>query len=171
MQSSKHTSCRTRRSALARRLARGDVVEMIDPKRKPSVSSDLGRSAGPRPFGPGRHDSHGDEQVEEERSAAGLHLHLHGAAALEGAAAADDEGEVVGAELGVGRRGVVVGVAGRGQDGAALHARLQALFLQGQALEGGQGVGVGGALFRGGVRASSHGGRDTGGEGDGNARR
>lgn len=54
-----------------------------------------------------------DKQVEEELTAAVKHLHLHGAAALEGGAAADDEGEVVGAQLGVGVGGVCVGVAGR----------------------------------------------------------
>jgi hypothetical protein len=37
----------------------------------------------------------GDEQVEEKLGAAVEHLELHGAAALEGAAAANDEGEIV----------------------------------------------------------------------------
>lgn len=41
---------------------------------------------------------HGDEQIKEELPA-GLHLHLHGAAVLECATAADDQGEVVGAQL------------------------------------------------------------------------
>ena len=41
------------------------------------------------------------EQVEEELRATVEHLELHGAAPLEGAAAADDEGEIVGAKLGV----------------------------------------------------------------------
>lgn len=63
-----------------------------------------------------------NEQVKEKLTAPSLHLQLHGAAALEGAAAADDEGEVVGAELGVGVGGVGVGVAGGGEDGAALDA-------------------------------------------------
>jgi hypothetical protein len=53
-----------------------------------------------------------DEKIKEELGSAGHHLHLHGAAALEGAAAADDEGEVVGAEFGVGVGGVGVCVAG-----------------------------------------------------------
>ena len=38
---------------------------------------------------------HGDEQVKEERRAAGVHFHLHGTATLEGVAAADDESEVM----------------------------------------------------------------------------
>lgn len=66
----------------------------------------------------------GDEQVEEELGAAVQHLELHGAAALEGAAAADDEGEVVGAQLGVRVGSVGVGIPGRGQDGASLDAGL-----------------------------------------------
>ena len=61
----------------------------------------------------------GDEQVKEELGAAVEHLLLHGSAALEGGAAADDEGEVVGPQLGVGLGGVGVGEAGRGQDDAA----------------------------------------------------
>lgn len=63
---------------------------------------------------------HGDEQIEEERRAALLHLHLHRAAALERVAAADDEGEVMCPQLGVGGRCVRVGVAGRREDGATL---------------------------------------------------
>lgn len=63
-----------------------------------------------------------DEQIEEELGAAGHHLHLHCAAALEGAAAADDEGEVVGPEFGVRVGCVGVGVAGGGEDCAALDA-------------------------------------------------
>lgn len=56
----------------------------------------------------------------EEQFASHLHLHLHGAAALERATAADYEGQVVGAEFGVGVRCVGVGVAGGGEDCAAL---------------------------------------------------
>jgi len=41
--------------------------------------------------------AHCDEEVEEH-PAPGLHLHLHGAAALEGAARADDEREVMSAQ-------------------------------------------------------------------------
>lgn len=66
----------------------------------------------------------GDEQVEEKLSATVEHLELHGAAALEGAATADDEGEIVRAQLGVGIRSVGVGVASRSQNGASLDARL-----------------------------------------------
>jgi hypothetical protein len=77
-----------------------------------------------------------------------LHLHLHRAAALEGVAGADDEGEVVGSQLGVGGWGVGVSEASGGEDGAALDAGLEALFLEGKALEVGEVVAVGGALFR-----------------------
>ena len=66
----------------------------------------------------------GDKQVKEELAAAVEHLELHGAAALEGAAAADDEGEVVRPQLGVRVGSVGVGVAGRGEDGAGLDAGL-----------------------------------------------
>ena len=89
---------------------------------------------------------HRHEQIEEQRRPAPLHLHLHGAAALEGAAAADDEGEVVRAQLAVGGWRVGVGEARGRQDGAALHAGLEALFFERQALEVGEVVPVGGAL-------------------------
>lgn len=71
-----------------------------------------------------------DKQVKEELGAAVEHLELHGAAALEGAAAADDESEVVCAQLGVGVGGVGIGIASRGQDGASLDARLCSLQLE-----------------------------------------
>lgn len=63
----------------------------------------------------------GDEQVEEELGTAVEHLGLHGAATLEGGAAADDEGEVVGAKLGVGVGCVGVGIACGREDGIALN--------------------------------------------------
>jgi hypothetical protein len=69
-----------------------------------------------------------DEQVEEQLRAAGHHLHLHGAAALEGPAAADDEREVVGSQLGVCVGCVGVGVAGGGENCAALDAGFCSLF-------------------------------------------
>ena len=56
---------------------------------------------------------HRDEEVEEQRRPALLHLHLHSPAALEGVAGADDESEVVGSQLGVGGGRVGVGVTGR----------------------------------------------------------
>lgn len=64
----------------------------------------------------------GDKQVEEELAASVEHLHLHGAAALEGVARADDESEVVSPKLGVIVGGVGVCVSGREQDGVALNA-------------------------------------------------
>lgn len=89
--------------------------------------------------------AHGDEQVEEELATA-LHLVLHGSAALEGVAGADDEGEVVGTELAVGVGGVGVGVTGRGQDGAALDAGLEALLAKSKALQLVEAVLLSGAL-------------------------
>ena len=59
-----------------------------------------------------------DKQIEEELGAAIEHLLLHGSAALEGGAAADDEGEVVSPQLRVRVGRVGVGEAGRGQDDA-----------------------------------------------------
>jgi hypothetical protein len=89
---------------------------------------------------------HRDEEVEEQRRPALLHLHLHRAAPLEGVAGADDEGKVVCSQLRVGGWRVGVGEAGRRQDGAALDARLEALLLEGEALQVGEVVAVSGAL-------------------------
>jgi hypothetical protein len=71
--------------------------------------------------------AHGDEEIEEQSSAF-FHLHLHGAAPLESVPAPNYESEVMGSQLGViiGRMGV--GISGRGEDGADLDARLEALF-------------------------------------------
>ena len=65
-----------------------------------------------------------NKEVEEQRRRAVPHLELHRAAALKGAAAADDEREVVGAQLRVRVGCVGVGVARRREDGAALDAGL-----------------------------------------------
>lgn len=43
----------------------------------------------------------GNKEVEEELASSVEHFKLHGAAALECASAADDEGEVVSTQLGV----------------------------------------------------------------------
>ena len=51
--------------------------------------------------------THGDEEVEEHL-ATSLHLDSHGAASLEGVAAADDEREVVGSELSIVVRSMLV---------------------------------------------------------------
>ena len=90
--------------------------------------------------------NHRDKQIEKQRRPAPLHLRLQRPAPLERGPAADDEREVVGAQLGVRGGRVRVGVAGRGEDGAALDARGEALFLEGEALEVREGVVVGGAL-------------------------
>jgi hypothetical protein len=89
---------------------------------------------------------HRHKQIKEKWCAACFHLQLHRATALEGIPAADDQREVVGAELGVGRRRVGVGVSRRGQDGAALDVGGEALLLEGEPLEVGELVAVGGAL-------------------------
>ena len=77
---------------------------------------------------------HGDEEVEKELAAM-LHLILHRAAALESMASANDECQVVSAQLGVAVRSVGVCEARRRQDGRALYARLQALLLQRKLLQ------------------------------------
>lgn len=64
-----------------------------------------------------------DKEIKEQLCAAVVHLQLHGAAALEGAAAADDEGEIVCAQLGVCVGCVGVCVSGRCKNGAGLDAR------------------------------------------------
>ncbi len=61
-----------------------------------------------------------DKQIKEELGAAVVHLELHRAAPLEGAAAADDEGEKMCPQLRVRIRRVGIGVSGRRQDGARL---------------------------------------------------
>jgi hypothetical protein len=66
----------------------------------------------------------GYKQVEEELGAAVEHLELHRPAPLEGVAAANDESEIVGAQLGVGVGSVGIGIAGRGEDGTGLNPRL-----------------------------------------------
>lgn len=64
----------------------------------------------------------GDKQIEKELAASVEHFHLHGTAALECVAAADDEGEVVSSQLGVIVGRVGVGVSGRQEDRVALDA-------------------------------------------------
>lgn len=56
--------------------------------------------------------AHGDEEVKEELATL-FHLHLHGATPLEGVLAADDQGQVVGTELGVRVGSVGVCIASR----------------------------------------------------------
>lgn len=62
----------------------------------------------------------GDKEVKEELAAAVEHLCLHGSAALEGVATADNESKVVGTQLGVAVGSVGVGVTGGEEDGVAL---------------------------------------------------
>lgn len=66
--------------------------------------------------------THRHKQVKEQPRPALLHLNLHGSAALERGAAADDECEVVRPQLAVRVRRVGVGVPCRRQDRAALDA-------------------------------------------------
>ena len=65
-----------------------------------------------------------DKEIKKELGLAVEHLQLHGAATLEGAPATNDEGEIVRPQLRVRVGSVGIGVACRGQDGAALDARL-----------------------------------------------
>jgi hypothetical protein len=89
---------------------------------------------------------HRNKQIKEQRCATRFHLQLHRAAALEGVSTADDQCKVMGAQLGVGCWRVGVGVAGGGQDSAALDVGGEALLLEGKTLEVGELVAVGGAL-------------------------
>lgn len=102
---------------------------------------------------------HGDEEVEEEL-AAGFHLVLHRAAALEGVAGADDEREVVRAELGVAVRGIGVRIASRGQDGRALDAGLETLLAERQLLQLLEAVPLGLAVDDGVLEDGARGGLD-----------
>jgi len=65
-----------------------------------------------------------DEQIKEQLRTAVEHLQLHGAAALESVAAADDEREIVRTQLRVRVGSVGVGISRGSEDGAALDARL-----------------------------------------------
>jgi hypothetical protein len=90
--------------------------------------------------------NHRHKQIKKQRRPAGLHLQLHRAAALESIPAADDQRQVVRAQLGVGGGRVGVGVAGGGEDGAALDVGGETLLFEGETLEVGELVAVGGAL-------------------------
>ena len=85
---------------------------------------------------------HSDEEIEEQRCPTRLHLQLHRAAALERVAAANDEGEIVRSHLRVACGCVGVGESSTREDGAALHAGLQALLLECETLELGEVVTV-----------------------------
>lgn len=76
-----------------------------------------------------------DKEIKEQLRASVVHLELHGSAALEGTARADDEGEIVGSQLGVCVGSVGVGVSSRSEDGAALDTRLESLFAKCQLLQ------------------------------------
>lgn len=62
----------------------------------------------------------GYKEVKKELGAAIKHLELHRAAPFERAAAADDEGEIVGSQLGVRVRSVGIRVSRRCEDSTAL---------------------------------------------------
>lgn len=65
--------------------------------------------------------THCNKQIKEQFSSR-LHFHLHRATSLEGIAAADDESEVVGSELGVGVGSMGVGPTSRRQNRRDLYA-------------------------------------------------
>ena len=65
-----------------------------------------------------------DEQVEEQLAASVEHLELHGAASLESAPAANDEGKIVRPQFGVSIRCIGVCVTGRRKDCTGLNSRL-----------------------------------------------
>lgn len=76
-----------------------------------------------------------NEKIKEELSSAIVHLELHGAAPLEGAAGADDKGEIVSSKLRVSVGCVIVGISRRSQDCAALNSRLKSLLPQRKLLQ------------------------------------
>lgn len=90
--------------------------------------------------------AHGNEQVEEQLAAAGLHLSLHGAATLKRLAAADDQSKVVSTEATVRIRRVGISVLGRPQDGADVDAGMQPLLAQSQTLQLLEAVPIGGTV-------------------------
>jgi hypothetical protein len=71
----------------------------------------------------------------KEQFASILHLHLHGAAALECLPAADNQSKVMSAKARVVVWSVLVGVPSTAQDDADLDSTLQPLLAQGQPLE------------------------------------
>ena len=89
---------------------------------------------------------HSHKKIKEQRRPTPLHLHLHGPTTLESISTADDEREVMCSQFGITGRSVAVSETGAGKDGAALDAGLETLFFEGQALEFGEFVAVGGAL-------------------------
>ena len=78
--------------------------------------------------------THSNKQIKEHLPTM-LHLRLHRATSLEGAAAANDESQVVGSELGVTVWGMSVGPASRRKDCGDLHARAKTLLAEGEAFE------------------------------------
>lgn len=71
----------------------------------------------------------GDKKIEEQLAATIIHLELHRPTLFESRTAADDEGQIMGTQFGVGVGCVSVGIASRGQDGAALDSTLCRVWL------------------------------------------
>ena len=69
-----------------------------------------------------------NEQVEEKLGPAVIHLQLHGAAAFERAAAADNKSEIVCPQLRICVGGVGIGIPGRREDRAGLDSRLYVML-------------------------------------------
>lgn len=65
----------------------------------------------------------GYKEVEEELGASVEHFQLHRTAPLERAAAADNESEIVGPQLGIRVGSVGIRISCRGEDGTALDPR------------------------------------------------
>lgn len=100
--------------------------------------------------------AHGDEQVEPQARAVAVpgadararhaHLRLHGARPLEGVAAADDQSEIVGAQVSVTLRCVSVRKLRTGEDSGDGDAGLQTLFPECDSFELRELVALGGAV-------------------------
>ena len=88
--------------------------------------------------------AHSHEQIEPKRSPSGVaaerragctHLDLHGTAALEGAAASNDQSEVVGPKVSVAFRSERIGIFGTSKNRGHRNPGLQALLAKGNTLE------------------------------------
>lgn len=78
--------------------------------------------------------AHGNKQVKEHGSSL-LHFEFHGPTLLEVAPRTDDQGEILGSELGIRIWGVLICPASGSQNGRDLHPVAQTLLAEGQALE------------------------------------
>ena len=87
---------------------------------------------------------HCHEKIEKQPSPT-LHLHLHCPTALKGVPTPDNQRKVVGTQLRLGVWRVLIGISRTGEDGTARDAGLEALFPEGELLQGFDTIFFGGA--------------------------